>query len=83
MYQKDSKEYQHHIATYGTQDKFGYKDFIPMFKAEKFNADKWADLFKKPAQSMWCRLQNIMTDSRCTIHRFQDGMLTIWDRKEM
>ncbi|HNP20920.1 MAG TPA: alpha-L-fucosidase [Panacibacter sp.] len=47
MYQKDSKEYQHHIATYGTQDKFGYKDFIPMFKAEKFNADKWADLFKK------------------------------------
>ena len=28
-------------------DKFGYKDFIPMFKAEKFNADKWAALFKE------------------------------------
>jgi alpha-L-fucosidase len=39
--------YQHHIKTYGTQDKFGYKDFIPMFKAEKFDANKWVDLFKK------------------------------------
>lgn len=47
MYQKDSKEYKHHIETYGTQDKFGYKDFIPMFKAEKFDADKWITLFKK------------------------------------
>ena len=47
MYQKDSKEYKHHIETYGTHDKFGYKDFIPMFKAEKFNADDWVTLFKK------------------------------------
>ena len=31
MYVKGSKEYEHHIATYGPQDKFGYKDFIPMF----------------------------------------------------
>ncbi len=47
MYQKDSKEYKHHIETYGTEDTFGYKNFIPMFKAEKFNADKWVALFKK------------------------------------
>jgi alpha-L-fucosidase len=39
--------YLHHIKTYGTQDKFGYKDFIPMFKAERFDADKWVELFKK------------------------------------
>ncbi|GAC1663422.1 MAG: alpha-L-fucosidase [Candidatus Acidiferrum sp.] len=46
MYMKDSKEYQHHIATYGPQSKFGYKDFIPMFKAEHFDAKEWAQLFK-------------------------------------
>lgn len=34
----------HHQRTYGNPSEFGYKDFIPMFKAEKFNADKWADL---------------------------------------
>jgi alpha-L-fucosidase len=39
--------YQHHVKTYGATDKFGYKDFIPMFKAEKFSADQWADIFKK------------------------------------
>ncbi len=47
MYQQGSDEYKHHIATYGPQDKFGYKDFIPMFKAEKFNPQQWVELFKK------------------------------------
>jgi len=47
MYIEGSPEYTHHIATYGTQDKFGYKDFIPMFKAEHFDPAAWAELFKK------------------------------------
>ena len=47
MYLKDTREFKHHLETYGPQNKFGYKDFIPMFKAEKFNADEWVDLFKK------------------------------------
>jgi alpha-L-fucosidase len=47
MYLKGSDEYKHHIATYGAQDKFGYKDFIPSFKAEKFDPAAWAMLFKE------------------------------------
>lgn len=47
MYQQNSREYKHHIATYGNHKTFGYKDFIPMFKAEKFNADEWAELFRE------------------------------------
>ncbi len=46
MYQQNMKDYAHHVATYGTQDKFGYKDFIPMFKAEHFDPAAWARLFK-------------------------------------
>lgn len=46
MYLEGSDVYKHHIATYGEQTKFGYKDFIPMFKAEQFNADEWVALFK-------------------------------------
>ena len=45
MYIKGSDEYKHHIATYGPHTEFGYKDFIPMFKAEKFDPSAWADLF--------------------------------------
>ncbi len=37
----------HHLKTYGPLSTFGYKDFIPLFKAEKFDADQWAELFEK------------------------------------
>ena len=47
MYLPDQAAFKHHVATYGAQSKFGYKDFIPMFKAEKFNANQWAELFRK------------------------------------
>ena len=47
MYVQGSKAYEHHLKTYGKHSKFGYKDFIPMFKAEKFDPDKWADLFAR------------------------------------
>lgn len=47
MYEMGSREYEHHIATYGSQDKFGYKDFIPLFKAEHFDPAAWAKLFKE------------------------------------
>ncbi len=46
MYVPGSPEYKHHLATYGPQDKFGYKDFIPMFKAEHYDPAAWAKLFK-------------------------------------
>jgi len=36
-----------HIAKYGPLEKFGYKDFIPLFTAAKWNPDAWAILFKK------------------------------------
>jgi len=36
-----------HTQHFGPPEKFGYKDFIPMFKAEHFDADAWATLFKK------------------------------------
>ena len=47
MYVPGSPEYAHHLATYGPQNKFGYKDFIPRFKAEHFDAAAWAHLFKE------------------------------------
>lgn len=47
MYIQGSREFEHHVKTYGPHKEFGYKDFIPMFKAEKFSAKAWADLFKK------------------------------------
>jgi alpha-L-fucosidase len=46
MYKQGEKAFGHHVATYGPQSTFGYKDFIPRFTAEKFDARRWARLFK-------------------------------------
>ncbi|WP_235599994.1 alpha-L-fucosidase [Alkalihalobacillus trypoxylicola] len=46
MYIQGSKEYEHHLNTYGAHQDFGYKDFIPQFKAEHFNPEEWSKLFK-------------------------------------
>ena len=46
MYIDGSPENKHEIATYGPLTTFGYKDFIPMFKAQHFDPQAWAQLFK-------------------------------------
>ncbi len=47
MYDKNSPEFEHHVKTYGAHKDFGYKDFIPMFKAEDFDAARWVDIFRR------------------------------------
>ena len=47
MHFEHKKEYQHHLANYGHPSEFGYHDFVPMFTAENFDAESWADLFQK------------------------------------
>ncbi|WP_372772389.1 alpha-L-fucosidase [Mangrovibacterium sp.] len=46
MYMDNGKVRKHHEETYGSIYEFGYEDFIPMFKAEHFDPDDWAELFK-------------------------------------
>ena len=45
MYIPGNAAYEHQIATYGPQTRFGYKDFIPMFQAAHFDPNSWVDLF--------------------------------------
>ena len=46
MYTAGTPENKHQIATYGPLTAFGYKDFIPMFKAEHYDPQAWARLFR-------------------------------------
>lgn len=50
MYQKDTQRrglnyYDYHRLHWGPQNVFGYKDFIPLFTAERFDPEAWAQLF--------------------------------------
>jgi alpha-L-fucosidase len=47
MYLQGTRENKHQIEKYGPLTKFGYKDFIPMFKAEHYDPEAWAQLFKE------------------------------------
>ncbi len=47
MYIKEKEEWEYHRKTFGRHIEFGYKDFIPMFTAEKFDAEEWAVMFKE------------------------------------
>jgi alpha-L-fucosidase len=47
MYIQGQKQYEHHVKTYGHPSKFGFKDTIPAWKAEKFDADYLLGLYKK------------------------------------
>jgi alpha-L-fucosidase len=47
MHFENQDIYRHHVETYGHPSEFGYHDFVPMFKAENFDAEEWADLFQK------------------------------------
>lgn len=45
MYMQGTEEWEYHRKTYGEHTKFGYKDFISLFKAEQFEPLEWAKLF--------------------------------------
>ena len=47
MYIEGTNEFAHHVKTWGAHKDFGYKDFIPMLKAEHFDADAWLKLFRE------------------------------------
>ena len=47
MYDRKSAVFAYHQKHFGDQTKVGYKDIIPKFKAEKFDAEAWADLFAR------------------------------------
>jgi alpha-L-fucosidase len=67
---KDAKGvFSYHKEKYGPLRKFGYKDFIPMFTAPKFNADEWVGLMHKAGAKF---------GGICLIHH--DGF-ALWDSK--
>lgn len=47
MYEEGSYQYNNHLKKYGHPSVFGYKDIIPLWKAEKFEPEKLIKLYKE------------------------------------
>ena len=75
MYNAMSRDHQ---QRWGKQSQFGYKNFIPMFKAEKFDAKAWAELFRKAGARYV-----IPTAEHHDGFAMYDSRLTRWNAKQM
>lgn len=51
MYQ-DTQTAAYHLSNYGSTEEFGYKDFIPLFTAENWDPEQWAQLFARSGAKM-------------------------------
>lgn len=47
MYIEGHKQYKYHLEKYGHPSKFGFKDVIPTWKGERFDAERLMSLYKK------------------------------------
>jgi alpha-L-fucosidase len=47
MYVENSRQNKYHVAHYGNPSKFGYKDIIPLWRAEKWDPEKLMALYKR------------------------------------
>ena len=75
MYNAMSRE---HRRKWGSQREFGYKDFIPLFKAEKFDAGEWAALFREAGARYV-----IPTAEHHDGFAMYDSRLTKWNARRM
>jgi alpha-L-fucosidase len=47
MYMEGSAQYEYHVKRFGPQSKFGYKDCIPLYTADKWDPEHLMDLYQK------------------------------------
>jgi alpha-L-fucosidase len=78
MYIKGMPAYEHHIKTYGAQKDFGYKDFIPMFTAQRFDPAKWVETFKNAGAGYICPVSEHHDG-----FQMYDSELSDWNAKNM
>ena len=58
MYLEGTPEYQFHVEHYGHPSEVGFKDIIPLFKAEKWDPDKLVAFYKKIGAQYFFALGN-------------------------
>lgn len=56
MYLQGQKQYEYHVKVYGHPTKVGYKDLVPLWKADKFDPNHLLGLYKKAGAKYFCSM---------------------------
>jgi alpha-L-fucosidase len=78
MYVKGSNIHNHHTRTYGDPAEFGYKEFIPMFKAENYDPAEWVKIIKQSG-ARYAGFALVHHDGFC----MWDSQFTRWNSMNM
>lgn len=58
MYEEGSEQYKYHVKKYGHPSKFGFKDVIHQWKADKWDPEQLVSLYKKAGAKYFFALAN-------------------------
>jgi len=78
MYDPGNAVHAHHVKTWGDPAKFGYKEFVPMFKAERYDPDEWAK-FIEASGARYAGLAVVHHDG----FLLWDSAVSRWNAKQM
>ena len=78
MYEPGHAIHAHHTKTWGQPSKFGYREFIPMFKAERYDPDEWAR-FIEASGARYAGLAVVHHDG----FLLWDSAVSKWNAKQM
>jgi alpha-L-fucosidase len=71
MYLPDHPQHKFHLEHYGHPSKFGFKDIIPLWKAEKWDPDQLMTLYKRAGAKYFCMIAEHHDNFDCWNSKFQ------------
>lgn len=78
MYDPGNVAFTYHRNVFGPQNTFGYKDFIPKFTAQKFDAAQWIALFQQAGARYVMPVAE-----HCDGFAMYDSQMTDWNEVKM
>lgn len=71
MYREGHPQYEYHLKNYGHPSKFGYKDIIPLWKAERWDPKHLMGLYKRAGAKYFCVIAEHHDNFDCWKSKFQ------------
>lgn len=71
LYLQGSSQNKFHVAHYGPPSKFGFKDIIPLWKAEKWNPDRLMSLYQQAGAKYFCMIAMHHDNFDCWNSKYQ------------
>ena len=80
LYDPADPAYKYHIAHYGHPSKYGFKDIIPLWKAQRWDPDRMMAAYKRAGAKYFCMIAEHHDNFDCWNSKYQRGTPSIWAR---